>query len=66
MKINIEPALNIKNMTRYELAKRTNLTFQTIDNIYKGRTTRIDLNTLESICIVLDCTPNDILIFENK
>lgn len=48
-------------MSRYELAKRINVTYPTIDNIYKGTSTSIKFEILESICKELDCTPNDII-----
>ncbi len=61
MKISIQQKLNEKKMSRYELAKRINVTYPTIDNIYKGTSTSIKFEILESICKELDCTPNDII-----
>lgn len=66
MKISIQNKLKEKAITRYELAKRIGVTYPTIDNIYKGTSTSIKFEILEAICIELDCTPNDILIFSNK
>ncbi len=66
MQISIQNKLKEKNMTRYELAKRIGVTYPTIDNIYKGTSTSIKLQILEDICNVLNCTPNDILIWNNK
>lgn len=64
MKLLIQNQLKKHNMTRYELAKRIHVTYPTIDRIYKGNSTSISLDILEQICINLECTPNDILIFE--
>lgn len=33
--------------------------------IYNGKTSRVEFDTLEAICKVLDCTPNDILTSDN-
>lgn len=66
MKINIKDKLEEKNMTRYELAKRIGVTYPTIDNIYKGTSTSIKFDILESICKELDCLPTDILVFDDK
>ena len=66
MKIFIKEKLKEKNMSRYELAKRIGVTYPTIDNIYKGKSTSIRFEILESICNELDCYPNDILIFNKK
>ncbi|MBW4847606.1 MAG: helix-turn-helix transcriptional regulator [Lachnospiraceae bacterium] len=52
-------------MTRYELAKRIGITYQTITNIYKGESTSIKLEILEGICKVLKCTPNDIIVSDD-
>ena len=61
MKISIQTKLKEKNMTRYELAKRIGVTYPTIDNIYKGTSTSIKFDILESICKELDCSPIEIL-----
>ena len=65
MKINIQQKLHDKKMSRYELAKRIGVTYPTIDNIYKGNSTSIKLDILESICKELDCLPIEILIFDD-
>ncbi|WP_313069884.1 helix-turn-helix domain-containing protein [Lacrimispora sp.] len=33
--------------------------------IYNGETSSINFDILESICCVLDCTPNDIIVSED-
>lgn len=66
MKINIKNKLIEKNMSRYELAKRIGVTYPTIDNIYKGKSTSIKLEILESICKELDCSLDEILIFDDE
>ena len=65
MKINIQKQLEKKGISRYELAKRISVSYPTIDNIYKGRSTSIKLEILEAICNELDCSPNDILVEDN-
>lgn len=61
MKLNIKKKLEENNMSRYELAKRIDVTYPTIDNIYKGKSTSIKLEILESICKELNCSPVEIL-----
>ncbi len=48
-------------MTRYELAKRTEVKFQTIDRYYKKRVVRYDSYILDRICTALECNLCDIL-----
>ena len=66
MKLSIQEKLKEKNMSRYELAKRIGVTYPTIDNIYKGNSTSIKLDIFESICKELDCTLDEILIFDDS
>lgn len=61
MKLSIQNKLKEKNMTRYELAKKIGVTYPTIDKIYKGESTSIKFDILESICKELDCSPIEIL-----
>lgn len=65
MKISIIKQLERKGISRYELAKRIDVSYPTIENIYKGTSTSIRFTTLEALCKELNCTPNDILIFDN-
>lgn len=66
MKISIQNLLEEKAMSRYELAKRIGVTYPTIDNIYKGTSTSIKFENLEAICIALDCSLDDILVFDDS
>ncbi|MBO7274279.1 MAG: helix-turn-helix transcriptional regulator [Clostridia bacterium] len=53
--------LEKRGITRYELAKRTEIKFQTIDRYYKNRVIRYDSYILDRICTVLECNVSDIL-----
>ena len=66
MKIDIKDKLEEKGISRYELANRINVTYPTIDKIYKGKSTSIKFENLESICKELNCSLDDILIFEDN
>ena len=49
------------NISRYELAKRTGIQYQIIDNYYKNKVRRYDSFILERICIALNCDINEII-----
>lgn len=66
MKISIQQKLSEKGMSRYELAKRIGVTYPTITSIYNGESTSIKFDILEAICKELDCSLDDILIFDNS
>lgn len=48
-----------------QFAKASGLNYQAAQKIYNGETSRITFDNLESICKVLNVTPNDIFIFDN-
>ena len=58
--------LEERKMTRYELAKRTEIKFQTIDRYYKNRVVRYDSYILDRICSVLECNVGDIIEYEKE
>jgi len=57
----LDDVLKEKNVTRYELAKRTGIQYQIIDNYYKNKVLRYDKDTLLRICTALDCEVGDIV-----
>jgi DNA-binding Xre family transcriptional regulator len=58
--------LEEKGLSMYALAKRADLTYQTIFNLVHKKSTRIDLDTLEKICDVLDAEPGRIFAWTPK
>ena len=50
-----------KNITTYTLIYIYNLNPRTINNLKHDRGITVD--TLEKLCKILDCTPNDIITF---
>lgn len=61
VRLTIDKYLNKNGITRYELAKRTEVKFQTIDRYYKNRVIRYDSYILDRICQALNCTVCDII-----
>ncbi len=61
IKLTLDKALEKHNISRYELAKRTGVRYQTIDKYYKNRIKRYDADVLNNICTVLNCDIKDIL-----
>jgi len=64
IKLTLDMVLAAKNMTRYELAKRTGSQFPTIDSYYKNKVQRYDSDLLLRICVALDCDIEDIISIE--
>ena len=61
MKLNIKPLVDAKGMNRNQLAKELKIGYKAACNLYDGTTNRIYFETLQNLCNVLDCTPNDII-----
>lgn len=64
--ISYEPLWEImkkKNITTYYLISKENFSPYTITNLKRNKS--ITMNTLEHLCKVLECTPNDIVKFED-
>ena len=61
VRLTIDQYLEKRGMTRYELAKRTDVKFQTIDRYYKNKVVRYDSYILDRICTALECNLCDII-----
>lgn len=66
IKICLDEILQSKSISRYELAKRTGIQYQIIDNYYKNKVVRYDSYVLDRICYALDCDISDIIKFEKN
>ncbi|WP_368273648.1 helix-turn-helix domain-containing protein [Enterocloster bolteae] len=65
MKLNVKDKMIEKKINRNQFAKLVQIGYPAACAIYDGSTTRISFDTLESICRVLNCTPNDIFISDD-
>lgn len=61
VKLVLDRYLDCHGVTRYELAKRTEIKFQTIDRYYKNTVVRYDSYILNLICKALGCNISDII-----
>lgn len=66
MKISIQNKLREMNMSKAELSRKLEVSYPTVLEICNGTAVSIRLDTLEKLCNILQCTPNDILTFENN
>lgn len=64
MKIVIDELLRQKDKTRYWLAKEIGVTYPNIMKLCNNKTESIKFDILEKICVLLECTPNDVCIIE--
>lgn len=61
IRLKIKQILQEKNKTAYWLSKQTGISANNIGKICNGETTNIRFDTMEKICKVLNCTPNELM-----
>jgi putative transcriptional regulator len=61
VRLTIDKYLSKRGISRYELSKRTEIKFQTLDRYYKNRVVRYDSYVLDRICAALECELSDIM-----
>lgn len=59
-----DKALVEKSMSRYELAKKTGIQYQVIDNYYKNKVKRYGSYVLDRICDALQCDISDLIEYK--
>lgn len=66
IKLDITKQLKKSGMSRDSLAREIGVTYQTIDKIYKQKTTSVRFDILDKLCTALNCDIADILIMDKK
>ncbi len=70
IQLDVDTILRKKNKTRYWLFNQLNLiapmSYTNYINMLNNRTQSIKYANLDKLCSILDCTPNDILIYTKK
>ena len=61
IRLTLEELLVKRNLTRYELSRRTDIQYQIIDKYYKNKVVRYDSALLLKMCIALDCEIGDLI-----
>lgn len=65
LKVDIQDKLTEKKLNKNQFSKLVKVGYPAACALYDGTTSRISFDTLENICIALECTPNDILVSDN-
>ena len=64
MKVMLSELLDNQGVSQNQLAKNTGISVNTLRNLSHNKTSRINFDVLEKICICLDCGVEDILCVE--
>lgn len=62
--LNIEKLLAKKKKSKYWLVENMQSDYQTINAMINNETKGIKFNTIEKLCKLLECTPNDLIIIK--
>lgn len=57
----LDQLLAERNITRYALSQKSGIPYPTVDKYYKNKVVRYDSDIILRICLVLDCTPGDLI-----
>ncbi|WP_290454772.1 helix-turn-helix domain-containing protein [Romboutsia ilealis] len=63
--IRINEILDQKGKTRYWLSKEVGISHQNLTKLARNETESIKFHLLEGICKALECTPNELLGWED-
>ena len=66
IQLTLDKVLEKQNMSRYELAKRTEIQYHVIDKYYKNKVIRYDSFVLDKICDALKCDVSEIIEYKNE
>lgn len=63
--LNIKQLLKEKGKSKYWLVNQLNSGYQAVNDMMENRTKGIRFETIEKLCNVLECEPNDLFRFKN-
>ncbi len=60
-KFRLKELLDEVGMTRYELARRSGISYPTVTGIYHNTTAQVALKTLDALSKILKCEPGELI-----
>lgn len=60
IKLNVIDLLEKKGKTKYWLYKQLGMSYQNFNKMINNQTKSIRYENIETICLLLNCTPNDL------
>ncbi len=60
IKLNVLKLLEKNNKTKYWLYKQLGMSYQNFNKMVNNETKSIRYENIETICLLLNCTPNDL------
>ena len=66
IQMRVRELLNERKRTRYWLVKQMQTTYKTVNKLCDNTLTGLQLDTIEKLCSILECTPNDLFRFSDE
>lgn len=66
IKLNVLSMLQKHGKTKYWLYKQLGMGYQNFNRMINNETKSIRYETLDAMCAIFDCTPNDLLLHEDE
>ena len=64
VKLNALELLEKKGRTKYWLYKQMGMSYQNFNKMLNNQTKSIQYENIETMCLLLECTPNELLVFD--
>lgn len=62
----VSTVIGARRMTVAEVAKKAKLSYEAVSRLYEDTSKRMDFDTLNALCEVLDCQPGDLFEYIKK
>ena len=66
IKLNVLELLEKKGKTKYWLYKQLGMSYQNFNKMVNNQTKSIRYENIETICLLLDCTPNELFTITDE
>lgn len=64
VKLNVLDLLQKQGKTKYWLYKQLGMSYQNFSRMVNNETQSIKLERIETLCLLLNCTPNDLFLID--
>ena len=66
LKLNVLPLLEKKGKTKYWLYKQLGMSYQNFDRMIHNQTKSIRYENIETLCLLFECTPNELFLITDE
>ena len=66
VRLNVLALLEKKGRSKYWLYKQRGMSYQNFSRMVNNETQSIRLERIETLCLLLDCTPNELFTIDTK